>query len=224
MYDMFMCGRFVQLSEPKELEAHYSKKMLPKYRGANFNVAPSQFVPIVTDNGIIEMRFGLIPQWAKSMNTGYTMINAKAETLFDKPTYKGLMLHKRCLVPASGFYEWQKNGSTKQPFYFSLKDQELFSFAGLYTSRKDSEGHELFSFTIITTEPNKTVAKVHDRMPVILSKSDEKRWLDTPAEDAESLLDLLDAYPDSKMTAYKVSQDVGNVKINSDELIKPLTD
>lgn len=168
------------------------------------------------------MRFGLVPPWAKSLSTGYTMINAKAETLLDKPTYKGLFRHKRCLVPANGFYEWQKLENGKQPYYFRRKDEAPFSFAGLYTSRKDSEGHELFSFVIITTEPNQTVAKVHDRMPVMLTPKEEKLWLETPADDAESLLHILDSFPDRDMVGYRVTQDVGNVKINSDELIKPL--
>lgn len=217
-----MCGRFVQLSEPKELEQHYGKRLVPKYRGPNYNVAPSQSIPVVTGNGIIDMRFGLVPQWAKSLATGYTMINAKAETLLEKPTYKGLLRHSRCLVPASGFYEWKKLSTGKQPYYFSLKHQDLFSFAGLYTSRKDSEGHELFSFTIITTEPNRLVREVHDRMPVILTADEEKLWLETPDEDAESLLALLDAYPASAMQSYRVAQDVGSVTNNSVELIKPI--
>lgn len=206
----------------EELEAHYSKKLLPKYRGPNYNVAPSQSVPVVTSEGILDMRFGLIPQWAESMNDGYTMINAEAETILDKPTYKGLFRNKRCLVPASGFYEWKKTDKGKQPYFFKLKNSDLFSFVGLYTVRKDSEDHELYSFTIITTKPNKTVGEVHARMPVILTKKEEKLWLETPAEDAESLLDLLDSFPDKDMVAYKVSQDVGSVKINSDELIKPI--
>ena len=101
-----MCGRFTQFAEPKELEKTYHKKFDYKYRGPNFNVAPTQSVAIVTPEAIIQARFGLVPVWAKDLNTGYTMINAKAETILEKPTYKGLFRHTRCLVPATGFYEW----------------------------------------------------------------------------------------------------------------------
>ena len=218
-----MCGRFTQFTEANELEAAYHKKFDYKYRGPNYNVAPTQSVAIVTPEAIIHARFGLVPVWAKDLNTGYTMINAKAETILEKPTYKGLFRHSRCLVPATGFYEWLGDRGEKRPFFFTVKRRPLFSFAGLYSVREDAEGRDFASFTIITTTPNALVGKVHDRMPVILSKEDEDAWLNTLAEDAEALLRLLTAYPASKMASVEVSTMVNRASAeNSEELIKPI--
>ncbi len=218
-----MCGRFTQFAEPKELEKMFHKNFEYKYRGPNYNVAPTQSVAIVTPDAIIQARFGLVPVWAKSLNTGYTMINAKAETILEKPAYKGLFRHHRCLVPATGFYEWSGETSPKQPHFFTLNDRRIFAFAGLYTTRQDAEGQDLSSFTIITTTPNKLVGKVHDRMPVILEKNEEELWLNTPPEDAESLLGLLDSYPTSKMNDTLVSTAVNSTSAkNSKELITPI--
>ena len=218
-----MCGRFTQFAEPTELEKTYHKKVDFKYRGPNYNVAPTQNVAIVTQESIIQARFGLIPVWAKDLNTGYTMINAKAETVLEKPTYKGLFRHSRCLIPATGFYEWLNDNGVKRPHFFTLKDRTLFSFAGLYSVRKDAEDRDFASFTIITTTPNTLVGKVHDRMPVILTKEDEKDWLNIPAEDAEALLSLLKPYPASKMQAVEVSSLVNKASAeNSAALIQPV--
>lgn len=218
-----MCGRFTQIADPSDLEKVYRKEFDYKFRGANYNVAPTQSVAIVTKNSITQMRFGLVPVWAKEVNTGYTMINAKAETILDKPTYKGLFRHSRCLVPATGFYEWLDDKGVKRPHFFTLKDREIFSFAGLYSVRKDAEGRDFASFTIITTTPNTLVGKVHDRMPVILKKEDEDDWLNVPADDAEALLQLLKPYPASEMQVVEVSTLVNKASAeNSEELIKPL--
>lgn len=205
------------------MEKIFHKKFDYKFRGENYNVAPTQNVAIVTKENITQMRFGLVPVWAKSLSTGYTMINAKAETILEKPTYKGLFRHHRCLVPSTGFYEWSGESSPKQPHFFTLKDRELFAFAGLYTTREDAEGKELSSFTIITTKPNALVGKVHDRMPVILDKDQEDDWLNIPAEDAEALLDYLDPYPASKMLDTLVSTAVNSTSAhNTKELIAPI--
>lgn len=218
-----MCGRFTQIASSEDLIHYFKKDFEYKFRGPNYNVAPTQNVAIVTPDAIIQARFGLVPVWAKDMNTGYTMINAKAETILEKPTYKGLFRHTRCLVPATGFYEWLGDKGEKRPFFFTVKRRPLFSFAGLYSVRKDAEGRDFASFTIITTTPNALVGKVHDRMPVILNKEDEEAWLNTPAEDAEALLQLLTAYPAPKMSAAEVSTLVNRVSAeNSEELIKPI--
>lgn len=218
-----MCGRFTQFAEPNELERAFHKKFDFKYRGPSYNVAPTQSVAIVTEEAIIQARFGLVPVWAKDVNTGYSMINAKAETILEKPTYKGLFRHTRCLVPATGFYEWLGDKGEKRPFFFTVKRRPLFSFAGLYSVREDAEGRDFASFTIITTTPNSLVGKVHDRMPVILNKDDEGTWLNTPAEDSEELMPLLASYPASKMAAVEVSTLVNRVSAeNSEELIKPI--
>jgi len=150
------------------------------------------------------------------------MINAKAETLTEKRTYIKPLSYQRCLIPASGFFEWQKTDQGKVPYLFYIPDRPVFCFAGLYVIRKDSEDHELRSFTIITTTPNKLVEPIHDRMPVILSKEEEKIWLNPDFTEADQLLPLLDPYPVSEMEKHEVSTDVNSTRNNSPELIQPL--
>src|SRR5262249_31628081 len=144
-----------------ELEQYFRHQLQARYRGPSYNVAPTQYVPVLTAEGFEEMRWGLVPQWAKSLNVGYSMINAVAETLSEKPTYRGPLKNQRCLVPASGFFEWLGTPSGKIPYYFHLRSREIFGFAGLYVIRKDSEGLEMKSFSIITCRPNSVVEPIH---------------------------------------------------------------
>lgn len=167
------------------------------------------------------MRWGLIPFWAKDPKIGYKMINARAETVNEKPSFKHSLKNKRCIVPASGFYEWLKSEKQKIPFYIKPKDQEYFSFAGLYDVWKDAEGKEIKSYTIITTTPNIKMAKIHDRMPVILKVADEDKWLDQNT-DIDELLKLLKPYPDSEMEIYSVSDLVNSPRNDNKDLIKPI--
>jgi putative SOS response-associated peptidase YedK len=217
-----MCGRYSLVNNKDALEKYFKQKLHALYRGPNYNVSPTQSVPVLTANGFEDMRWGLIPQWAKSMNTGYTMINAVAETLPEKPTYKGPLRDQRCIIPASGFYEWLTTDNGKVPYYFHLKSREIFGFAGLYVVRKDSEGRDLKTFTIITTEPNDVVKPVHDRMPVILTQENEKIWLNPDLSEPEDVMGVLRSYDPDDMVAYPVSKDVGNAKNNRPDLIKPL--
>ena len=217
-----MCGRYTLVTDQTALERYYKKQMSARYRGPSYNVAPTQSVPIITAEGIEPMRWGLVPQWAKSLNTGYSMINAKAETLTEKRTYSKLLDHQRCLVPASGFYEWLGEAGHKIPHYFTVKDRQLFSFAGLYEIRKDSEEFESKSFTIITTAANNLVQPIHDRMPVILTPEEEKDWLNPKATDPTELLPMLDSYPADQMRVQIVSSLVSNTRNNSPELIDPV--
>ncbi|HNW13986.1 MAG TPA: SOS response-associated peptidase [Anaerolineaceae bacterium] len=141
------------------------------------NISPGQFVPVVTDavsRKVSLYKWGLIPGWAKDPKIAYRMFNARAETLIEKPSFKIPFLRRRCLIPADGFYEWKVIDGKKQPFLFTLKDKKAFTFAGLWEIWRDNDGHDLYSCTIITTEPNSVVAQYHDRMPVILN--DEHRW------------------------------------------------
>ena len=193
---------------------HYGRYIGHPYR-PNYNVAPSQTVPVVTAHGFEDMRWGLVPQWAKSDRVGYSMINARAETLSEKRTFKQPFLSgQRCLVPSTGFYEWHD----KVPFFIHLKDRDLFSMAGLFVTRMDGE-HETKSFTIITTTPNAVVTPIHDRMPVILDRDEEHEWLSAVA--AVDLLPILDPYGDDGMEAYEIGPEVGNVKNNYPELLTP---
>lgn len=183
---------------------------------------------IIDDNGknqVLIMKWGLVPVWAKDANIGYKLINARAESVFDKPMWKGAVLHKRCLVPSSGFYEWKVvDDKTKQPYFIKPKDQNMFAFAGIYSSWKDSEGHELLTFSIMTTEPNKEMAKIHNRMPVILRPEDEDTWLRPSSETRSDIEPLLRPLEDGALEMYTVSRDVNSVKNNDEKLIYHLDD
>lgn len=215
-----MCGRYTLVNDQTALEKYFKHQLTAQYRGPNYNVSPTQSVPVLTANGFEDMRWGLVPQWAKSMNTGYTMINAMAETLTEKRTYSGPLHNQRCLVPASGFYEWLQTDDGKVPYYFHLKSREVFAFAGLYVVRKDSESHELKSFTIITTQANEVVQPVHNRMPVILTPEDEKVWLSPDLTEPEDVLGVLRPYEAADLDVYVVSRDVSNARNNKPELIQ----
>ncbi|WP_342436690.1 SOS response-associated peptidase [Paenibacillus sp. FSL L8-0436] len=222
-----MCGRFTITVTLEELITHYliddSKIAVMK---PNYNVAPMHNIPAVigSDDGkhLGELRWGLVPFWAKDEKIGNKMINARAETVAEKPAFKRLLKSKRCIIPADGFYEWKKDGSIKQPYRILLSDGGIFSFAGLYDTWEDSEGKKLSTCTIITTTPNSLMEDIHDRMPVILRPEDEADWLGRDNDDVESLLKLLKPYDASKMRAYKVPSAVGNVRNNSKDLLEDI--
>lgn len=215
-----MCGRFSEIKSQQELEYYYHAEFKAEFAGPSYNVGPGQNAPIVTANGIEMMRWGLVPAWAKSLNTGYSMINSRAETLFEKPTFKKPAIEGRCLIPATGYYEWKKAGDEKTPFYYTLKDRELFSFAGIYITRPDAEGKDFKTFSIITCEPNELCAQVHDRMPVILTHDEEKDWLNPDMIEPERIAEFLDAYPFEAMDAWVVDKRVGNIRNNDAKLVE----
>lgn len=217
-----MCGRYALVNDKATLEKYFGRQVWARYRGPSYNVAPTQSVPVVTADGFELMRWGLVPQWAQSLNVGYSMINAVAETLAEKPTYKGPLQHARCVVPASGFYEWLSAEGGKVPYYFRLRHREVFGFAGLFVRRKDSEGQVMKSFTIITTRPNEMVRPIHNRMPAILRQEDEAVWLDSALTDPADVMSLLGPYDADDMMRYQVSNDVGDARNDGPELIKPL--
>ncbi|WP_342424837.1 SOS response-associated peptidase [Paenibacillus sp. FSL E2-0178] len=222
-----MCGRFTITVTLEELITHYliddSKLATLK---PNYNVAPMHNVPAViasvAGKRLGELRWGLIPFWAKDEKIGSKMINARAETVAEKPAFKRLLKTKRCIIPADGFYEWKKDGTSKQPYRILMSDGSLFSFAGLYDTWEDPEGKKLSTCTIITTTPNSLMDDIHDRMPVILRPEDEADWLGRDNDDVESLLKLLKPYDAAKMRAYKVPSAVGNVRNNSKELLEDI--
>lgn len=219
-----MCGRYGFIPG----KDFYKRFKIDKTSGklkTSYNVAPGRIMPVIirqSPNQMIEMKWGLVPHWAQDPKIGYRMINARAETLESRPAFRPILHARRCLVPASGFYEWDHRGKTKIPYYIKLKNDAMFAFAGLYDIWKDAEGKMIMSYTIITTVSNTLVSKIHDRMPVILKREDEDRWLDPEDKDVAKLLPLLKPYPVGEMESYQVSPLVNKPANVSIDLIKPV--
>jgi len=222
-----MCGRFALATEKNILDMLYDLEirtgfnLVPRY-----NVAPSQQVPVVRLSPVdgrrelALLKWGLVPFWADDPTIGSKMINARAETAAEKPSFRDAFKKRRALVPASGFYEWQKIEGVKQPYYITRQDKSLFSLAGLWeTWNKGSEPLE--TFTILTTEPNTMVAELHNRMPVIIPHEAYNLWLD-PATDLKTLKNMLVPYPENELTLYAVSRLVNSPSNDSPGLIEPL--
>lgn len=224
-----MCGRFTQKAKPNEIEKEFSVNVpqdnlfKPRY-----NIAPTQLIPAVLETGseriVNLLRWGLIPSWAKDDKIGSKLINARAETLAEKPSFKNAFRSRRLIIPASGFYEWQKvNKGAKQPHYFYLKDKEIFGFAGLWEEWLNKESGELVeTCTIITTEANKVLEPIHDRMPVILKPKDYDQWLDEKQSDTNKLQKLLAPFSAKEMASHAVSRAVNTPSSDSPELINSL--
>jgi len=195
-----MCGRYILMFDNDELEEEFGIQPTAMDWPPNENVSPGEGVPVITDATKRElkiMRWGLVPGWAKDPTIGYKLINARAETVAEKPSFRNSFTHRRCLILANGFYEWLDTGSRKQPYKFTLKDQKLFAFAGLWDHWQDRNGNGLFTCSIITTMPNQVVAEYHDRMPVILEKEHLWDWVeDRPLHE---LLSMLRPYPVERM-------------------------
>jgi putative SOS response-associated peptidase YedK len=169
-----------------------------------------------------EMLWGLIPSWAKDPGIGNRMINARVETLAEKPAFRAALKKRRCIIPADGFYEWQKLGKVKQPVRIVLKSREPFGFAGLWEHWRSPKGEEVLSCTIITTEANELLKAVHERMPVILTRDAEAAWLDPKTQEPEKLLPLLKQYPLEEMEFYPVSREVNSPAVDKASNIEPL--
>ncbi|ANU18191.1 hypothetical protein BBI11_14585 [Planococcus maritimus] len=224
-----MCGRFALYADYEALlerfdieEAALAQDLYEK----NYNVAPSQQIAAVINDGkqnrLGTFRWGLIPSWAKDQKIGYKMINARAETAAEKPSFRTAFKKKRCLIPATAFYEWKKAEGGKTPMLIHLESDELFAFAGLWESWEAPDGEVVHSCTILTTQPNALMAGIHDRMPVILSKGDEKVWLDPNIQDPELLNELIKPYQEEELEAYEVSGAVNSPKNNGQELIRKI--
>ncbi len=208
-----MCGRFT-LSSPAEIVAEMFELAEPPAIAPRYNIAPTQPVPVVRFGpGAHRRRFdflhwGLIPAWAKDPSIGGRMINARCETAAQKPSFRAAMKRRRCLIVADGFYEWQKLASGKQPWCIRMADGRPFGFAGLWEQWTSSDGSEIESWTILTTQPNDVLKPVHDRMPVILDRKDHNAWLAPDAVSADVVAPLLRPFPSDLMTAYKVAAHV----------------
>lgn len=222
-----MCGRFTLFSEFDDIIKHFSiDEFLPEdeYQ-PSYNIAPSQNILTVINDGsnnrLGKLRWGLIPPWAKDEKIGYKMINARSETLTEKPSFRKPLINKRCIIPADSFYEWKRlDPKTKIPMRIKLKSSSLFAFAGLYEKWITQDGNTLFTCTIITTKPNELMEDIHDRMPVILTQGSEKEWLNPKNSDTDYLKSLLKPYAAHDMETYQVSSLVNSPKNNSPELIQ----
>ncbi|MBK9425183.1 MAG: SOS response-associated peptidase [Bacteroidetes bacterium] len=222
-----MCGRFSLTKEEAEIEKRFQAKFYTNDLVKRYNVAPSQLSLVMTDaqpEKLQLFKWGLIPSWAKDKSIGYKMINARSETVFEKPSFKKLIKQRRCLVIADSFYEWQPlGGKKKQPFRIGLKSWDLFAFAGLWDEWADKETGEIIpTFTILTTAANSLVSPIHDRMPVILEPEEEKRWLKKGINDQE-ILELLSPFPESEMMVYPVSEQVNSPANDNPGIIEPVS-
>jgi putative SOS response-associated peptidase YedK len=222
-----MCGRSSLTKNEKELEARFQARFyseeLERYNPLpNYNVAPTHRCPVITSNDSAHFqlfKWGLIPSWSKDEKMAYSMINARIETLKEKKTFSSLINAKRCLVPMDGFYEWKKVGKIKIPFRIQTAEQDLFSCAGLWDQWYNEKGEKIHTFTIITLPANEFMSQIHDRMPAILSKDQERHWLDDNLNTSE-YISLLQTNPNQNMIMYEVDPRVGNVRENDKALIE----
>ena len=216
-----MCGRYTLTVNVDAVAKAFN--VAPSLQTSpRFNVAPTQEVVSILRDGTKHLdflRWGLIPSWAKEESIGAKMINARAETLAEKPSFKRLLQGKRCLIVADGFYEWKKEQGGKTPMYFTLPNHELFAFAGLWDTWKQPDGQYIRTCTIITTQPNDLVAPIHDRMPVILPADAQEEWLDPALHDTHVLQQLLKPYTANPMFVHPVSKKVNSPQYDSADLI-----
>jgi len=221
-----MCGRFTLHTSAGELVKVFQMIKPPTNLADRWNVAPTQQVLAVrqSDEGRepVSVRWGLIPSWAKEAKIGNSLINARAETITEKPSFRTAFKRRRCLVIADGFYEWSKFEEVKIPYLITLKDRFPFAFAGLWEKWKDTTGDWIESTTIITTNPNSLVASIHDRMPVILPNVRYDEWLDVGIQEVKQLKQLLMPYPPEEMEFEKVSLVINNVRNDVDPRIADL--
>ncbi|TKS60043.1 MAG: hypothetical protein EWM72_01728 [Nitrospira sp.] len=223
-----MCGRFTQTATPEIIAEAFQIEEPPLFK-LRYNIAPFQHIaairiePDTTARKLVMLRWGLIPSWAKDPKIGYQCINAKAETVAEKPSFRSAFKKRRCLVIATGFYEWQVQGRTKQPMWIGLQSKRPFAFAGLWEHWTPAEGEPLETCTIITTEPNDLMAPIHNRMPVILAPTSYDQWLDPTVQQVESLKALLRPYPSEKLAAYPVSTLVNNPRHDAPQCLEPVS-
>ncbi|WNF21277.1 SOS response-associated peptidase [Mesobacillus jeotgali] len=219
-----MCGRFSLFEDINSLKEQFQFDF-PEELDARYNIAPGQDILTVIGNGEgrtgTRMRWGLIPFWADDEKIGYKMINARAETVDEKASFKHALKQRRCLILTDGFYEWKKEGKQKQPYRFGMKNKKPFALAGLWENW-NKDGKEITSCTIITTSPNEVTEKVHDRMPVILPEDKLGLWLDSSMDQTDKLKELLVPYKADFMEFYSVSTAINSANNEGKELIAPI--
>ena len=223
-----MCGRY-RLSRRKQiLEEHFDNISSEEDWSPRYNIAPTQSVPVIRQNPkepireLSLVRWGLIPSWAKDTSAAANMINARSETAGTKPAFREALKSRRCLIPADGFYEWQRMWRAKQPYCFEVNEGELFAFAGIWDRWKDASGNTLETCSILTTIPNAVTAPVHDRMPVILDPNAYKLWLDLQMEDVSVASELLKPYDARLMRCYPISTRINHVANGDAECSAPV--
>lgn len=222
-----MCGRFVLIATGRIIAEQFQLDHEPVLE-PRYNIAPSQPIaairldPALTRRELIVLRWGLIPFWAKDPKIGYKMINARSESVVEKPAFRSAFKQRRCLILADGFYEWEKRKKPKQPYLFRMKDQKPFAFAGLWEHWEGGEGEIIESCTILTTDANDLVITLHDRMPVILSPDDYASWIDPNAKKPEMLGEFLVPYPADEMQAYPVTNKVNRPSYDEPDCIRPV--
>lgn len=223
-----MCGRFTATFEFREIKIRWNLQGDLPYFAPRYNIAPSQSVPVIVKgehgNEAKLMKWGLVPSWAPDPSIGNQMINARAETLLKKPSFRNLVSQRRCLIPADGFYEWRREGNRKVPVWIHLKKKEPFAFAGLWDSWRNVElGDILYTCTIITTEPNALLRPMHNRMPVIYDREMGRQWLEHSYGAFQDSLDaVLRPWPSEYMEAWDVSPIVNAPANDTPECIQPL--
>ncbi|NJP08819.1 MAG: SOS response-associated peptidase [Leptolyngbyaceae cyanobacterium RU_5_1] len=222
-----MCGRFTQTHSTEAIATAFQLAVVPLLT-PRYNIAPTQFIATVLktaqqpERHFKVLQWGLIPSWAKDSSIGAKLINARSETVTEKPSFRAAFRYRRCLVVADGFYEWQRQERKKQPFYFHLQDHQPFAFAGLWEHWQSPEGEPLETCTILTTAANDVLTPVHDRMPVILHPENYDTWLDPELQTASILQPLLRPYPEAEMIAYPVDSAVNRASCDRPECIQPL--
>jgi putative SOS response-associated peptidase YedK len=222
-----MCGRFTLFTDIEEIKERFDiQGSFDEEYQFSYNIAPSQSVLSVINDGVRNrlgyLRWGFIPFWAKDEKAGYKMINARAETIAVKASFRNAYKKKRCLIIADSFYEWKKTPERKIPMRIKLKNHAPFGMAGLWESWKSPEGISIYSCSVITTVPNELMTSIHDRMPVILKPEDEKDWLNPSINDPAYLQQYLKSFDSEQMEAFEVSTDVNSTKNNSPNLIQQI--
>ncbi|KAA3608999.1 MAG: SOS response-associated peptidase [Planctomycetota bacterium] len=219
-----MCGRFTLRSTVKDISRLFQLRLFPEWT-PRFNIAPSQSILCLDQKGDSRQpawrRWGLIPAWSKDPSQALRMSNARAETVDRKPAYRQAFRQRRCLIPADGFFEWQKTPSGKQPWFFTLKETPLFAFAGLWERWTSPQGEVIESCTLLTTEANALMAPIHHRMPVILPLETVDLWLDSKHQERQALQACLQSYPAEAMEAFPVSPKMNSAKFEGPECIAP---
>lgn len=219
-----MCGRFSLFESIELLQTEFEFEYNGDFQ-ERYNIAPGQPILAVINIGSsrkgMDMKWGLIPNWANDEKIGYKMINARSETIDEKASFKHALKKRRCLILADGFYEWKKDGKIKQPYRFEMKDRRPFAFAGLWENW-EKDGEKVISCTIVTTNANELTQKVHDRMPVILPKDKQHVWLNPSIQDFQELKQLLVPYDANSMKSYQISTAINSAKNEGKELILPL--
>ncbi len=223
-----MCGRYRVSRRKQIIEEHFGSAPWDDDWSPRYNIAPTQPVAVVRQHPrepvrqISTMRWGLIPSWAEDPSVGAQMINARSETAGTKPAFRDALKSRRCLIPADGFYEWKRDGKTKQPYCFEVDEGELFAFAGLWDGWKDANGNWIKTCSILTTIPNAVTSAVHDRMPVILDPDSYDLWLDPGMTNVQVIAELLKPYSAEPMRSYPVSTRINNVGNDDEECSRPV--